>query len=171
MSFRLGFRATFFACVILLALTSGTVFAEDNHDGHDRTQMGRNIVVGPDEQVGDATCFGCSIRVKGQVSGDVTAFGGSIVVEDHGQISGDTTSFGGDIRLEDQVKVDGDVTVFGGHIRRDPGAIIGGSVTNMSGGGWIFLIFVAPFIVLGLLVWFVVWLVRRFTRPALPAAV
>lgn len=171
MSFRIGLLATFIVCVILLALTSGAAFANDNGDGHDRTQMGRNIVVGQDEQVGDATCFGCSIRVKGHVSGDVTAFGGSIVVEDQGQIAGDTTSFGGDIRLEDQVKVDGDVTVFGGHIRRDPGAVIGGSVTNMSGSGWILLIFVAPFIVFGLFVWFVVWVVRRLTRPALPAAV
>lgn len=165
---RLGFLASLLVCALSLPLASGTSAAEASHD---RTQVGRNIVVGADEQVGDATCFGCSIRVKGHVSGDVTAFGGSIVVEDQGQINGDTTSFGGDIRLENQVKVNGDVTVFGGHIRRDPGAIIGGSVTNMSGGGWILLIFVAPFLVFGLFVWFVVWVVRRLTRPAVPAAV
>ncbi|HTZ82474.1 MAG TPA: hypothetical protein VMB66_04750 [Candidatus Acidoferrales bacterium] len=170
MSFRLGFLATFFLCVTLLALAPRDALADD-HDGHDRTQMGRTIVVGPDEEVGDATCFGCTIRVKGHVAGDATTFGGSIIVEDQGQIAGDTTSFGGDIRLENQVKVDGDVTVFGGHIRRDPGAVIGGSVTNMSGGGWILLIFVAPFIVFGLFVWFVVWLIRRLIRPGVPAPI
>lgn len=165
---RRGLLAILVFSALSLVLASGTASAEADHD---RTQMGHNIVVGQNEQVGDATCFGCSIRVKGDVSGDVTAFGGSIVVEDQGQIAGDTTSFGGDIRLENQVKVDGDVTVFGGHIRRDPSAIVGGSVTDMSGGGWLLLIFVAPFVVFGLFVWFVVWVVRRLTRPAVPAAV
>lgn len=165
---RLGFLARLFVCALLVTLASGSAFAVASHD---RTQVGRNIVVGSSEQVSETTCFGCSIRIKGHVAGDVTAFGGSIVVEDQGQIGGDTTSFGGDIRLENQVKVDGDVTVFGGHIRRNPGAVIGGDVTDMSGGGWILLIFVAPFLVFGLFVWFVVWVVRRLTQPTVPAAV
>jgi mannitol-specific phosphotransferase system IIBC component len=33
--------------------------------------------------------------VRGQVAGDVTAFGGSIVIEGHGQVAGDVTSMGG----------------------------------------------------------------------------
>jgi cytoskeletal protein CcmA (bactofilin family) len=165
---RLSFLAGLSVCALSLALTSRAALAEASHD---RTQVGRNILIGTNEQVSEATCFGCSIRVKGHVAGDVTAFGGTIVVEDQGQIGGDTTSFGGDIRLENQVKVEGDVTVFGGHVRRAPGAVIGGDVTNMSGGGWILLIFVAPFLVFGLFVWFVVWVVRRLTQPAVPAAV
>ena len=40
----------------------------------------------PNERVSDATCFGCTIHVRGHVMGDVTAFGGSIVVEDQGQV-------------------------------------------------------------------------------------
>ena len=87
-------------------------------DGRDRTQVGSNISIGPDEEVNEATCFGCSIRVRGHVSGDVTAFGGSVVVEDQGQVGGDTTVFGGDVRIDREVKLGGDVTVFGGRIRR-----------------------------------------------------
>ena len=68
-------------------------------ESHDRTQVGSNIIIGPGEEVGDATCFGCSIRVRGHVSGDVTAFGGSIIIEDQGQVDGDATAFGGGIRL------------------------------------------------------------------------
>ena len=70
--------------------------------------------LGLNEEVSEATCFGCSIRVRGHVSGDVTAFGGSIVVEDQGQIGGDLTTFGGSLRLGEDANVSGDVAVFGG---------------------------------------------------------
>ena len=137
----------------------------------DRTKVGHNITVAADEHVGDVTCFGCSIHVRGQVSGDVTAFGGTIVLEDEAQVSGDATSFGGDIRLDRQVAVNGDVTALGGHVRRDSTASVGGSVTDMGGGSWILLIFCAPFVVFALFVWFVIWLIRRITQRPVPAAV
>ena len=73
-----------------------SAFADGDHD---RTQVGSNIIIGADEEVSEATCFGCSIRVRGHVSGDVTAFGGSIVIEDQGQVGGDLTTFGGNLRL------------------------------------------------------------------------
>ncbi len=168
MLFRVRLPFGLFACFLLLATLSTAAFADDSHE---RTQVGHNISIGPHEDVSEATCFGCSIRVRGHVSGDVTTFGGSIVVEDQGEIGGDATTFGGDIRLDKQVKVDGDVTVFGGRIRRDPAASVGGDVTNMGGGGWIVLIFAVPFIVFGLFLWFVIWLIRRLISPAVPAAV
>lgn len=136
----------------------------------DATQVGRDIIVGPGEEVGEATCFGCSVRVRGHVSGDVTTFGGGIIVEDQGQIGGDLTSFGGEIRLGQQVKVGGDVTVLGGHLRRDPAASVGGDVTNMGGAGWMILIFVIPLAFIGALVALIVWFIRRLLRPSLPAA-
>lgn len=134
------------------------------------TQVGNNINIGADEEVSDATCFGCSIRVRGHVSGDVTAFGGSVVVEDQGQVGGDATVFGGDIRIDKEAKVARDVTVFGGRIRRDPASTVGGDVTTMGGPGWIVLIFLVPLIFLGLFVALIVWLIRRLTRPSVPAA-
>jgi len=84
--------------------------------------------------------------VRGHVSGDVTAFGGSIVVEDQGQVNGDASAFGGDIRIDKEAKVAHDVAVFGGRIRRDPAATVGGDVTTIGGPGWIFLIFLTPLI-------------------------
>ena len=137
---------------------------------HDRTQVGHTISVGPDEEVGDATCFGCSIRVRGHVTGDATAFGGSIVVEDEGQVGGDATVFGGDIRIDKDAKIARDVTVFGGRIRRDPAATVGGDVTAMGGPGWMFLIFLLPLMLFSGVVAFIVWLIRRSTRPSVPAA-
>jgi len=148
-----------------LALSSTAGFADD---AHERTQMGHNITVGPDEEVSEATCFGCSIRIRGHVSGDVTAFGGSVVVEENGEIGGDVTTFGGGLRVDKSATVDGDVAVFGGELRRDPGATVGGDVATFSGVGWILLIFVLPFAILIGFVVLVVWLVRKLLRPSVP---
>ncbi len=137
---------------------------------HDRTQVGGNINIGAGEEVGDATCFGCSIRVRGHVSSDATAFGGSVIVEDDGRVDGDVTTFGGGIRLSKDASVKGDVTVFGGRIQRDPAATVGGDLTTMGGPGWMVLIFLTPFIFLGLFVALIVWIVRRLLRPATPVA-
>lgn len=155
------------ACLFFCFVLTSAAFADGDRD---RTHVGNNISIGPEEQVSEATCFGCSIRVRGHVSGDVTAFGGNVMVEDEGQIGGDTTVFGGDLRIEKAVKIGGDVTVFGGRIRRDPAATIGGDITTMGGPGWMFLIFLLPLVFLGLLIAFVVWLIRRLIRPSVPAA-
>jgi hypothetical protein len=153
-------------CLLFCIAISSAGFAARDPD---RTQVGHNITVGPDEEISEATCFGCSIRVRGHVQGDVTVFGGSIFVEEQGQVNGDATAFGGDIRLDKEVKVSGDVTVFGGRFRRDPAASVGGDVTNFSGTGWMLLIFLLPLVVLGALIAFIVWLVRRMMRPSVPA--
>jgi len=162
---RLSLRLS--ACLLFLVTFPAMSFADG---ASDRTQVGHNISIGPGEEVSEATCFGCSIRVRGHVSGDVTAFGGNIVVEDQGQVGGDATTFGGDIRIDKEVKVGGDVTVFGGRIRRDPASTVGGDVTTMGGPGWMFLIFLTPLIVFGLFVALIVWLIRRLMRPSVPAA-
>ena len=138
---------------------------------HDRTQFGHDITIGADESASEATCFGCSVHVRGSVDGDVTTFGGSVVVEQDASVGGDTTIFGGDVRLDGGATVKA-VTVFGGRVRRDPGAEVEGDVTNFAGGAglWLFLIFGLPFVLLGAVIALIVWLVRRFTRPSVPVA-
>jgi len=162
-----GNRSRFFSALVLVCLVLSTpAFAKDKPS---YTQVGHNITIGPNDQVGELTCFGCSIRVRGQVAGDVTAFGGSIVLEDQGQVAGDVTVFGGNVRLDRAVKVAGEVTVFGGEIRRDPTATISGDVTTMGGHGMLVPILLAPFVILGLLIALVIWLVQRTRRPSAPA--
>ena len=156
------------ACLILCVAVSSAAFADDDQD---RTQVGRNISVSPGQEVTDATCFGCSIRVRGHVSGDVTAFGGSVSVEDQGQVGGDITTFGGGIRLEKEVKVSGDITVFGGRLHRDPAATVGGDATTFGGPGWIVVILGIPLVLLGMFVALVVWVIRRLLRRSVPATV
>jgi len=157
-----------FLPVFLLAV-SAVGFAADAP--HERTQVGRAITVNAGEQVSDVTCFGCGVHIRGRVSGDVTTFGGTVVIENDGEVGGDTTIFGGDLRLESNSKVK-DITVFGGHIRRDALATVAGDVTTIGGGAtiWLFVVFGLPFLLLGAFVALIVWLVRRFTRPAVAVA-
>ena len=169
MTYHFNYRRLLPVCLLLLlCLAFGSTASA--RESHDRTQVGGNILIGPGEEVGDATCFGCSIRVRGHVSSDATAFGGSIVVEDQGQVDGDVTAFAGGIRLGNQGSVKGDVTVFGGRIQRDPTATVGGDVTTMGGPGWIVLILGAPIVFFALFVALIVWIVRRLLRPAVPVA-
>ena len=158
-------RLTVFSIFAILASSASA------QGSHDRTQFGHDISVGSDEEVAEVTCFGCSVRIRGHVDGDVTTFGGSIVLEREAEVGGDTTSFAGDVRLDSGAKVKA-VTIFGGRLRRDPQASVEGDVTTFAGGVglWLFIIFGLPFLVLGGIIALIIWLVRRSRRPALPMA-
>lgn len=158
----------FSAALLCFAATASA--SSPTRSAPDRTQTGSDIIVGPNDQAGELTCFGCSVRVRGHVLGDVTTFGGSVVVEEGGQIDGEATTFAGGVRMEKDVTIKGDVTVFGGRIHRDPTATIGGEVTNFGGGIWIVIFFVLPFVFLALFIAFVVWVIRKLTQPRVPAA-
>ena len=148
-----------------LLSVSMSAFADGSRD---RTQFGHNIVVGPGEEVSEVTCFGCSVRVQGRVAGDVTTFGGGVVIEDQGQVGGDLTSFGGNLRLGKEANIGGDVTIFGGRIRRDDSAKIGGDVSTFTGTYWLLLIFGLPFVILGAFVALIVWIVRMAMHRGAP---
>jgi hypothetical protein len=162
-------RSMFFLLVLLstcAAFFCCTALAQDSSPDH--THFGSDITVGTNEQAGDVTCFGCTVRIRGHVNGDATVFGGSIVLEGDAQVDGDITDFGTGVRLGKEVKVGGDVTVFGGPIRRDTSSSVDGDVTTFSGSLWLVLIFGLPAVFLGALLSLAVWLVRRLTRPAIP---
>jgi hypothetical protein len=163
----MGFSSLRWIDCFLLVLALGVpAFADGSHD---RTQFGHDVTIGAGETVAEVTCFSCSVRVRGHVDGDVTTFAGSVAVERDGVIGGDTTTFGGDVRLDEGANVK-DLTVFGGRIRRDSGASVGGDVTTFGGGAglWLFIVFGLPFLVLGGFFALIVWLVRRFSRRAVP---
>jgi len=155
----------FFLTVAFLSSLSITAFADGSQD---RTQFGHDITVGPGEEVSEVPCFGCSVRIRGRVAGDVTTFGGGVAVEDQGQVGGDLTSFGGNLRLEKEANIGGDVTIFGGRIHRDDSAKIGGDVSIFSGTFWLLLIFGLPFVILGAFIALIVWIIRMVMRPASP---
>jgi len=161
-----GCRYLLFSTCVLVCLTLSTAaFAASSPD---RTSWGHNLSIGPNEEVSDVTCIGCSIYIRGQVSGDATAVGGSIRIEDQGQVAGDVTAVAGDVRLDKEVTVAGDVTVVGGALQRDPETSISGEVTSVGGRGWVIPILLAPFVFLGLLIALVVWVIQRSRRPSIP---
>ena len=151
-------------CSLFVAGLCGLSYADSPHD---RTQFGHDILVGPGEEVTEVTCFGCSVRIRGKVQTDATSFGGNIVVEDEGEVGGDTTAFGGGVRLDKGAKVSS-ITVFGGRLYRNPEAAVNGDVTTFTGSIWLVLIFGLPLVMLGAFIALLVWLIRRFTRPAVP---
>ena len=163
--FPYGMRCV--ACIVLLAALSSLAHA---NAARERTQFGHDVSIGPNEDSGEITCFGCNVRVRGHVNGDITVFGGSVQIEGQGNVDGDMAVFAGGLRLERETKVKGDLAVFGGRIQRDPGAEVGGDTTDFAGPVWIFVIFALPLIVFSGIVAAIVLLVRRLTRPSLPVA-
>jgi hypothetical protein len=139
------------------------------HGSSDRTEVGKHISIAPNQRTGEVTCFGCSVRIRGHVTSDLTVFGGSVILEDEAQVDGDLTTFGGNVRLDKDVKVGGDLVVFGGHIRRSPGALVRGDVVNMESLAWLALIVCIPLAIFAGFIALVVWLVRQLTRPVVPA--
>jgi hypothetical protein len=155
--------ARFFFALLALALLGSQAFARG---GSDYTQFGHTIRVEADQKAGEVTCFACSVYVRGQVSGDITTFGGNVILEDGGMIAGEVTAFAGDVRAGDNTKIAGDVSIFGGRLRRQPTAMVAGEVTIFQSALWIYLIFLSPFLMFAAIVALVIWLVRRVRRPA-----
>jgi hypothetical protein len=156
------FFALYAFCILAVLLAPSTTLAANA----DRFQFNHDIRIQPNDEVGDVTCINCSIHVLGRVSGDVTTVNGNIVAEQGAAISGDVTAVRGDARIENGAQVAGDLTAIAGTVRRDPQATVGGDVTSMGGGGWVFLVFLLPFAVLGGIVALIIWLIQRSRQPA-----
>lgn len=157
------------ACLALLLLLAVAPFATAKNDP-EYAQFGHDIRIGPDQQAGDLTCIGCSIYILGQVSGDVTAVGGNIVMDGDGSVAGDLTTVLGDVRLNDTAKVAGDLAAVGGALRRQPGVSIGGDVTALEGRVWFWLIIGPPVLMLAGVIWLIVWLLERRRPQPTPLA-
>jgi len=148
--------------IVMVALFSSVAYAQKSAD---RVQIGRDIIVQAGEKAGDVVCVACSIRVRGQTSGDVVVVAGSVTLESGAQVGQGVTVVLGDARLQNSTQVAGDVVVVGGALRRDPQAIIAGNITSMEGTAWILLIVLVPLLLLGGFVALIVWLVQRSRRP------
>jgi predicted acyltransferase (DUF342 family) len=149
------------AFALLVGLAPSTALAATA----DRFQVNNDIQIQANEKVGDVTCLNCSIRVTGRVAGDVTTINGNIVAEQGASISGDVTTVRGSARVENGAQVAGDLTAIAGNVRRDPQASVGGDVASLNGGGWVFLIFLVPFAVLGGIIALIIWLIQRSRQP------
>jgi len=167
---KLRRRVLLFLIVSAVVIVPNLALAKSG--GGDRVQFFQSINVGPDEQVGDVVCLVCSIHMAGTASGDTVAILGSIVMD--GTANGDVVAVGGGIKLGEDARVSGDTVGIGGGVTRHPNASVKGEIVAQSGPavflGLILGLFVIPLLPIVLIIWLIVWLVRR-DRPAPSAPV
>jgi hypothetical protein len=153
---------TILKILAVLALLATPALAQK---GSDRVQFNHDIFVDSGQKSGDLTCVNCSIFVRGEVAGDVTAVHGNVVVEQGSQVAGDVTVVLGDLRLQSAAHVAGDVTTVAGTVRREPQASVAGDVTSLAGVGWALLIVLLPLAFVGGIIALIVWLIVRIQKP------
>jgi hypothetical protein len=156
----------FLLAVGLLLASSLPAFAKG---GEDRASVGNDITIAEGETAGDVACVFCSVRVHGDVRGDVAVLFGRIEVDPGHTISGDLAALGADLNLGEGATVGGDVAIAAGDANLAPGAMIHGSRMVLSNRMWLLLPF-APLLILIGVIWLIVHLVRRnrYQFPAYP---
>ena len=158
-------RRLFLAVAVLLVYAL-PAFAKSSED---RASVGGDITIAEGELAGDVACVFCTVRVHGDVKGDVAVLFGRIQVDPGRTISGDLAALGGDLNLGEGATVGGDVAIAGGDANLAPAAMIHGSRAVFPSRIWLLLPF-APLLILIGLIWLVVYLVRRnrYQFPAYP---
>jgi hypothetical protein len=142
--------------LFLLAAIAPTFARADQ----DRVSFGNDITVAEGESAGDIACAFCSVRVHGNVKGDVAILFGTITVDDNQAISGDVAILGGDLNLHQEAQVGGNVAIAAGSANLASGAAIRGDRRVLSGRLWLLLPF-APILILIGIIWLIVYLVQR----------
>ncbi len=135
----------------------------------DRAGIGNDITIAEGETAGDVACVFCTVRVHGDVRGDLAVMFGKVEVDAGRNISGDVATLGADLDLGPGAMVGGDVAVAAGDANLAPGAMVHGSSMVLPGKIWL-LLPLAPLLILIGLIWLVVYFVRRnrYQFPAYP---
>jgi hypothetical protein len=131
--------------------------------------VGGDITIAQGETVGDVACVFCSVKVHGDVKGDIAVLFGDITVDAGRNVGGDVAGLGSNLHLAEGACVNGDVAIAAGDVTKGPGASIHGSQSVMPSRIWLLLPF-APLLILIGVIWLIVWLVRRnrYQFPAYP---
>jgi acetyltransferase-like isoleucine patch superfamily enzyme len=157
-------RRWLFGFALLLA-TLPAFASSDN----DRATVGNDITVDEGDTAGDIACVFCTVRIHGEVKGDVAVLFGAVIVDNDRGISGDLAIFGGDLLLGSDSWVGHDVSVMAGDVKTGSGAMIHGASTVFPGRIWL-LLPLAPLLIFFGFCWLIVYLVRRnrYEFPAYP---
>jgi predicted acyltransferase (DUF342 family) len=130
---------------------------------NDVAKVGQDIVVPEGETAGDIACAFCSVRVHGDVKGDIAVAFGNLDVDSEHQVSGDVAVLAGHVGLGDGSRIGGDVAVVG-RLHEGEDVTVRGSRAVLPAA-----LLLAPFLLLAGVVWLVVFLVRRSRyRPMYP---
>jgi hypothetical protein len=156
--------------LLLTALLLAAVSPAFAKSSNDRATIGSDVTVAEGETAGDIACVFCTVRVHGDVKGDVAVLFGRVVVDAGQDISGDVAALGADLNLAEGARIGGDVAIAAGNANIAPGAEIHGDLKVLPSKGWL-LIPLAPLLILVGLIWLIVWIVQRnrYRFPAYPA--
>jgi hypothetical protein len=152
--------------VALLLFITLPAFARSSED---RAGFGNDITVAEGETASDIACVFCSVRIHGDVRGDVAVLFGKVELDPGRSISGDVAALGADLNLGPGARVGGDIAIAAGDANLAPGAMVHGSSMVLPGRIWLLLPF-APLLILIGLIWLIVYIVRRnrYQFPAYP---
>ena len=160
--------------VSLLGFAPGNVFAANSayiisHGSHDHVSFGSTIDINEGDSASEVVCAFCSVRIHGNVSGDMVTFFSNVSVDSGKTINGDTVVFGGKLALADQSHIDGQLVLFGGDLQQASTADISGDRVVMEGPVWL-LFALLPFLIPIGIVWLIIYLIRRnrYQFPAYP---
>jgi hypothetical protein len=134
--------------LLMSVLCCGAAFAHSGDNDHVR--FGSDIRVGQDDTAGDLVCFFCSVEVDGR-AGDTVVFFGDVRVNG---TANDVVLFGGTLDIGDNAEVH-DPVVMGGRIHASSAASIKGERVVFPE-----IVLLVPLVIVGLMVWFLVWLLR-----------
>ncbi len=105
-------RKSLVLCLLGAALAVAAAPARADQDA---VQFFRNIDVTPDTPTHDAVCFFCSVRVEGEVKGDIVVFFGNVRLD--GEAHHDVVNFFGNVTAADNSSIGGDLVSFFGSVR------------------------------------------------------
>lgn len=148
-------RPSILVTMFLPLLLVAPAFADQS-----RVSVGRNIIVHEGETVGDLVCAFCSVRVHGEVEGDIAVLFGSLTVDRDRSVSGDVAVLGGDLSVGEDSVIGGDVTVAAGEAALATDATIRGSRSVFLGRSWL-LLPLAPLLIVGGILWLILVVIQR----------
>lgn len=139
---------------------------DDDHDvassahAEDRVAMFSTILVTRDRPAADVACIFCTVRVEGDVRGDVAVMFGTVSVAEGRTISGDVAMLFSSLKAEEGARINGDVATMFSSAQIAPSAHIRGD-RAMLGSGLGAAVLIGPILLVVGLVWLMVWGLRR----------
>jgi hypothetical protein len=155
--------------LLAVALLFTSVLPAFAKSSDDRASFGNDITIAEGETAGDVACMFCTVRVHGDVRGDMAVMFGKVEIDPGRTVSGDVAALGADLNLGEGATVGGDVAIAAGDANLASGAMVHGSSMVLPGRLWLLLPF-APLLVLIGVIWLIVYFVRRnrYQFPAYP---
>jgi cytoskeletal protein CcmA (bactofilin family) len=144
-------------------LASQPAHAESDQDGN-RSSMGSDIVIEKGESAHNVACFACSVYVHGEVDGNIAVALGSVIVD--GTAHDKVAIAMGDLKVQQGGVVEGNTAIFMGRTELDGGRVEGKQASIPTGPVLMVLLF--PFVLLVLVIWLLVWVIRRSRGPRYP---